>query len=470
MGATGVERSSWSVMVIAPTGCANRNAGRSCRRAAYPACGSCRHRHPSGRNRSGGNGRTGRRHGPRPGVRRRGDDPAGAASSRNGGPVAPAGVRAGRDLAADSPDDLVAGGDHGLRGRDLRLAHQVLHRPVLVASAQGHHGSGGAGSRRPSRAVQEGLGLQRRVGVDHQRDVVDVDAAGGDVGGDQHPELTGGEGVEVPLAGALGQVAVQFAGRDACGGELPGQARGPVLGPREHQRPAGSGDQVGEDRLLVLPGDHEELVVDLGSDPGVDGVLDRVGQVPVHHRGDVVVQGGREQHPLPLLRHRVEQSHHRRKEPHVGHQVGLVEDGDRHRGQVTGTLGDQVLEPPGGGDDHVDAGPQLAQLGRVGDPPVDRHRLQPQGTGQECDRLVDLHGEFTRRHQDEGARLTRTALAPRFQEAGDHRQREGDRLARAGPAAPQDVPAGEGVGQAGRLDRERVLDAVAAEHRDEFGP
>ena len=52
-------------------------------------------------------------------------------------------------------------------------------------------------------------------------------------------------------------------------------------------------------------------------------------------------------------------------------------------------------------------------------------------------------------------------------EAGEHRQAEGEGLARAGAAAAEDVAAGEGVGDRGGLDRERVGDAVPGEPLDE---
>ena len=76
----------------------------------------------------------------------------------------------------------------------------------------------GAGSRRTAGAVQVGLVLDRRVGVDDQRHVVDVDAAGGDVGGDEGARLAGVERVQVAGAGVLGEVAVQLdaSGRRCC--------------------------------------------------------------------------------------------------------------------------------------------------------------------------------------------------------------------------------------------------------------
>src|SRR5699024_1229787 len=72
-------------------------------------------------------------------------------------------------------------------------------------------------------AVQVGLVLDRRIGMDHQRDLVDVDATGGDVGAHQGRVAPGAEGLEVAGAGTLREVAVQVHGRHAAGGELAGQ-------------------------------------------------------------------------------------------------------------------------------------------------------------------------------------------------------------------------------------------------------
>ena len=84
----------------------------------------------------------------------------------------------------------------------------------------------GPGARGAARPVQVGLVLGRRVDVHDQGDVVDVDAAGGDVGGDEHPGRAVGERGEVAVTGALGEVAVQVDGGDAGRAELACQLAG----------------------------------------------------------------------------------------------------------------------------------------------------------------------------------------------------------------------------------------------------
>ena len=65
-------------------------------------------------------------------------------------------------------------------------------------------------------AVEERLGVLGQLVVNHQVDVGDVEAAGGDVGGDQHRELVVAERGQHLLALALAHVAVQRAA-----GEVP---------------------------------------------------------------------------------------------------------------------------------------------------------------------------------------------------------------------------------------------------------
>ncbi len=136
--------------------------------------------------------------------------------------------------------------------------------PDVAYLLVGHQGDDGArrpGARRTSRAVQVGLVLDRRVGVDDQRHVVDVDAAGGDVGGDQGRGLAGVEGRHVAGAGALAEVAVQLDGGNAALVELAGERLGTVLGPGEDHRAAGGAGEVDQHRDPVLAADVQHVVV-----------------------------------------------------------------------------------------------------------------------------------------------------------------------------------------------------------------
>ena len=75
-------------------------------------------------------------------------------------------------------------------------------------------------------AVDVVLRHQRQVEVDHQRQLLDVEAAGRHVGGDQHGDAPRLEVAEGPLAGALRLVAVDDRGAQA-GAPRGGGRRGP---------------------------------------------------------------------------------------------------------------------------------------------------------------------------------------------------------------------------------------------------
>jgi hypothetical protein len=79
---------------------------------------------------------------------------------------------------------------------------------------------------------------------------------------------------------------------------------------------------------------------------------------------------------------------------------------------------------------------------------------------------VHLLGQLAGRHQDQATRSAAALLHVRT-EAGEQRQAEGQRLARAGGGLAEHVAPGEGVRQRGGLDGERVADALALQRGDQ---
>ncbi len=88
------------------------------------------------------------------------------------------------------------------------------HRGDLLGKHEHERGAGRAGSRRPAGSVQVVFRVVRRIKVHHQIDIVDMNAARGDVGGDEHPRMPRGERVERALPGVLLDVTVDRAGLD----------------------------------------------------------------------------------------------------------------------------------------------------------------------------------------------------------------------------------------------------------------
>ena len=79
-------------------------------------------------------------------------------------------------------------------------------------------------------AVQVGLLVLGALVVDDVRDVLDVDAAGGDVGGDEDVDLAVAERAQRLLAGALAEVAVDGGRGEAALGEVVGHLGDGALG------------------------------------------------------------------------------------------------------------------------------------------------------------------------------------------------------------------------------------------------
>ena len=112
----------------------------------------------------------------------------------------------------------------------------------------------GAGAAGAADAVDVVLGHVRQLVIDDERQVVDVEAARGDVGGDQHLQLAFLERGERLHARLLRLVAVDRVGDEAVLLELPREARRAVLGAHEaeHLLQVARADEVLEQRALGL--------------------------------------------------------------------------------------------------------------------------------------------------------------------------------------------------------------------------
>ncbi len=236
-----------------------------------------------------------------------------------------------------------------------------------------------------------------------------------------------------------------------------------VLGVQEHDHASVAGGDLRRRGVLVLVLHVQHVVLHRGDGAGrgVDRVDDGVVQVVPDQPVDVAVQGGGEQHPLAVGKHLIEQLRHLRHEAHVGHLVGLVEDGDGDPVQPAVAPVDEVLEAAGRGHDDLGAAAQGARL------PADRqtadHRgePQPQRAGVGGEGVGDLLGQFPGGDEDQGQRLP--GLGPLSGRTGQQREPEGEGLAGTRAATAQDVPAGQRVRQRRGLDRERGGHTLGAE-------
>ena len=213
--------------------------------------------------------------------------------------------------------------------------------------------------------------LGGRIAVHHQLHVVDVHAAGGDVGNHQHPRRPGGERRQVAVTRRLGQVAVQVDRGDTRLGQLAGELAGLVLGAQEQdRRPVPEARVCTSLRLASAPSTWNTwwVIAETGSS-GCRRVRDLLAQEPLDQLVDPVVQGRREQQPLPAGRGGRQDAGDARQEPQVGHVVGLVDHGDLDAVEADQLLAHQVLEPSRAGDDDVHTGLQRRLLTALRHPP-----------------------------------------------------------------------------------------------------
>src|SRR6478735_1125807 len=366
-------------------------------------------------------------------------------------------------------DDRVAGRGPDRRDLEAGVLELTLHGLALVRQREGHDGALVTGASRAARAVQVVLVVRRRVDLQDDRDVVDVDAAGGDVGRDEHREGAVTEGAEDAVALALVEAAVERGRHDALLAQLERDAVGAELGATEDDGATVAVRDLGRDDLLVLRVDEQDVVVHALDRRGgvVRRVRHRVGEVLLDERVDAAVERRREEEALAVGRDLVEARRDLGHEAHLGHVVGLVEHGDRDVVHLDGATLEQVVETARRRDEDVDALVERVDLRRVAEATGDELVAQAGDVHERLERVGDLHRELARRRQDEGVRLARATLEVGLEQPGDERQAEGKGLARAGLAAAEDVLAGQRVGDRRGLDRERRGDALPGEALDE---
>ncbi len=189
--------------------------------------------------------------------------------------------------------------------------------------------AGAAGAADP---VHVGLLVLGALVVHDVADAGDVDAAGGDVGGDQDVDLAAAEGAQRLLAGALAEVAVHGGRGEPAVDQLVGDLlRGALGAAEDHHQAAVAGLQhAGEQLGLVqvvrpvdeLGGlrDRRALVVAVRPD------VRRLGHERPRQGHDRAGHRRGEQHRLPLVRDHRQDPLDVGQEAQVEHLVGLVED------------------------------------------------------------------------------------------------------------------------------------------------
>ena len=118
------------------------------------------------------------------------------------------------------------------------MSHDALKAAdhvIVFRGDQGERVTGALGASSAADTVDVGVGSIGHIVVDDVRDAVDIQAAGGDVGGDHNAEVSGLEAVQSLLTLSLSAVAVQAGDTEARVRDLPGNLVGAVFGAGEDE-------------------------------------------------------------------------------------------------------------------------------------------------------------------------------------------------------------------------------------------
>ena len=383
-----------------------------------------------------------------------------------GGGRVPGGIRQQPGLVGGV--DLFGGGGGAPLGLQLGATKQAVG---LAAEFRRHDQRGdplAPGAAGAAGAVQQGFGIGGQVGVDHQLEIGQVDAPGGDIGGHANPRAAVAQGLQRVAALGLGQLARERHDGEVAVGEAGGQAGHRGAGVAEDDGVLGFVEaQDVEDRVLGVAGVHvHRAVFDVGVLAGFG--LDRdplgVALVALRQPGDGGGHGGREHQGAAGRGGFVEDELELFAEAEVEHLVGLVQHHGAQPGEVDVAALDVVAEAPGGGDDDVTAPVERAPFAaRVH--AADAGGDDGAGLGIEPAELAaDLHRQFAGRRDDQregaGGGAEAGAVAQEVRRDG---QPEAHGLAGTGLGGDQQVGVGQaGIGH-GLLDRGQRLVALFGE-------
>ena len=272
----------------------------------------------------------------------------------------------------------------------------------FVDLASGHECDGPAGAPGApgaADAVDVILAVVGQVVVEHDLDVIHVEAAGGDVGGHQELEPAFAELGHDPFAHGLGDVAMEFVGRVAPGDEVFHEFIHHHLRGAEYNaaRDVVEVDQPAEHLHFVAP---VHLVVNLLNLRHRQGLrLDLHRHRVAREALDELRNGGRhgrgEKDGLPLRRRLAEDLADVVHEPHVQHPVRLIEDHHPDLIHLERAALQVIHHPARSANDDLGPGLEPSELALIGLPTVDGQFADAPFEQSELGNLLgNLDGEF----------------------------------------------------------------------------
>jgi hypothetical protein len=275
----------------------------------------------------------------------------------------------------------------------------------MIAKRNGS--SRGAGAGGAADAVDVALRFVGNVIVDDMRNAVDVDAASGNIGGDEDARLAIAEGGEHALALRLRLVAVERLCGDPRAAERTHQLVGAAFG-------AGKDDGAFHRLLPQYLGKHGGLAAAFDVDDtlahpfgsGGDGRhrdLGRISQHVLREIGDRLGHGRGEQQGLALRRQFRDDPADVVDEAHVEHAIGFIEHQDLDPVEPQRVALHEVDEAPGRRDQHVDAVHEVTHLLAHRHAADGERGVQAEVSAIGVEAVENLAGEFARRAEHEHA-------------------------------------------------------------------
>jgi hypothetical protein len=380
-------------------------------------------------------------------------------------------------VRAGAPARVVGG--RGVRVEELQAERflDLLEVRALVRIGERQRVAGRVVASRAADAVHVAVEAVRDFVVDDQADRLDVEPARGDVGGDEHLDAAGAERFDRGGAVLLRSIGVDRDGTQTRRVELPRETVAADLRVDEDDgRLVELAQVLREERRLLARRQDPRLVRDRLRRAAPRSDLDEHGarRQRVREPHHLVRHRRREQHRLACgrRRQRLRDAPHVGPEAHVHHAIGFVEDEDLELREVADAAAHVIQQPPGRGDDDVDAGLQRAGLRLDRHAAVDGDARHRRVIGEALDLVVDLGRELARGREDQRARdaaRRAVAFAVLAQQARQDRQQIRGGLAGAGLRAADYVAAVERVRQHRALNRRRLFEAALIERVEQVG-
>ena len=313
------------------------------------------------------------------------------------------------------------------------------------------------------------LAVVRQVVIENNLHVIHVNAAGGDVGGDEEIKAGFAEFLHDSVAHHLGHVAVEPVGGITLGVEVVHQIIHHALGVAKDdaELEVVEVNEPGEQINFEAP---VHLVIHLFDRRDGEGLLLeahllRVARVFLNQLLDGPRNGGGEKDGLPLLGRGLKDEFNVVAEAHVEHDVHFVEDDHFDGGELEGAAAHVIHDAARRADDNVGALAQTGQLAVIGLAAIDRQGMEAAlEERQLVDLLGNLDGQFARGAEDE-----HLGVAPGHIHFFDGRRGERHRLARPGLRLAGHILALHQEGDGLRLDGRGLLEAELADGLQQFG-